>query len=194
MVKQRRIRTSQLIQDIRSGWDSDRIMTKYDLSVAQLNRTLQKLVTAEIVSESDIRHLVVRQNRQVRLNEFARDLRRLMAQYGITPKEAEGLLANSWGSEPADESDAGDLTVAVNRKKKRRINARELAEDIQLGLDHANLLTKYGLTESQLEMVIQRLIRAGLLSEAEVYDRSVPFDTQLIQAQAEAQAAIDELE
>jgi uncharacterized protein (DUF433 family) len=194
MAKPRRINTSQIIKDIRSGLDHQQLMNKYSLSLTQFNRTLQKLVNAQMVTKSDIKHLIVKKKREVRLDDFARDLRQLMIKYGISAKQAQSLLHKVRESQLVDESDTGELTVAVHKKKKRRINAREFAEDIQLGLDNANLMMKYHLSENQLETVVHRLIDAKLLTEAEVYDRSVPFDTQLIEAEVVAQAAIDELD
>ena len=194
MGKQRQINAGQIIKDIRSGWNHQQLMDKYALSLTQFNRTLNKLVNAELVAKSEISHLFVKKDREVKLGDFARDLRQLMIKYGITAKEAQSLLHKVRQSQLVDESDAGDMTVAVHKKVKRKINAREFAEDIQLGLDNANLMMKYRLTELQLDAAIKRLIEAKLLSEAEVYDRSVPFDTQLIEAEVAAQAAMDEID
>ena len=75
----------------------------------------------------------------------------------------------------------------------RRLKAKELVKDIRSGMDDYQLLKKYGLSESQLESVFQKLIEADFITSLELWERSRLSDTQITKAFLEAQKAIDEL-
>ncbi len=94
----------------------------------------------------------------------------------------------------AAQGKAGAMPDGKKKPDQHKINAREFAEDVQLGMDYENLTTKYGLTEDQVAKVIDRLIRTGLLTEVQVYDRSAGTDTQMVTAITRAQQAIDEID
>jgi len=169
-------------------------MGKYRVNEVQLNRVLQKLIDDGVLSEAEVSKLGPRRRGRPNEREVARDLRRLMAAHRITLRELLSLLhrmrhAKSL-ADPADD----DLTVGRVKKIRRKINAREFAEDVQLGMDRSNLMTKYGLATDQIDEVIDRLVEAKLLTEAEIYDRSVPIDTRIFKAMAEAQKAVDRVE
>jgi hypothetical protein len=61
------------------------------------------------------------------------------------------------------------------------------------GLDDPALMSKYELTDKQLEMVFQKLIDADFITALELWERSRLSDTQITKAFVEAQKAIDEL-
>lgn len=182
------------VQDIRSGLKYDDLMRRYHLTEVQLNRALQKLIDAGILTESQVSELGPRRRGKPDERKVARDLRRLMATHRITLVELLSVIEKMRGSRSLGQDGSDDLTIGRARKRKRTINAREFAEDVQLGMDLANLMAKYRLTEKQIDEVIDKLIGAKLLTEAEIYDRTVPIDTTLFKAMGDAQNAIDELE
>jgi len=194
MKPRRTIIAGDFVRDVHSGLNYDQLMGKYRVNEVQLNRVLQKLIDDGVLSEAEVSKLGPRRRGRPNEREVARDLRRLMAAHRITLRELLSLLhrmrhAKSL-ADPADD----DLTVGRVKKIRRKINAREFAEDVQLGMDRSNLMTKYGLATDQIDEVIDRLVEAKLLTEAEIYDRSVPIDTRIFKAMAEAQKAVDRVE
>ncbi len=77
---------------------------------------------------------------------------------------------------------------------KRKINAKQLVEDIRSGTDDNNLMRKYDLTAEQLEEVFGKLVDADFITALELYERAKLSDTQITKAYVEAQQAIDELD
>ncbi|MFH0825033.1 MAG: hypothetical protein V2B18_19955 [Pseudomonadota bacterium] len=77
---------------------------------------------------------------------------------------------------------------------KRRIRAKDLVEDIRLGLDDNSLMSKYDITGDQLERIFGKLVDANFLTALELHERAKLSDTQITAAYVEAQRAIDELD
>jgi hypothetical protein len=76
---------------------------------------------------------------------------------------------------------------------KKRIIAGEFVADLRAGMDDAGLMEKYGLSDSELGKVFDKLIDADLITLDELWKRSLLSDTQITKAYVEAQTAIDEL-
>ncbi|MEW6349550.1 MAG: hypothetical protein AB1646_10850 [Thermodesulfobacteriota bacterium] len=57
------------------------------------------------------------------------------------------------------------------RKRKIRIAADEAVRDIRGGLDDVELMRKYGLSATKVESLFVKLVKAGVLSEAELEGR-----------------------
>jgi len=53
----------------------------------------------------------------------------------------------------------------------RKLNAHSLAIDIRSGLDDTTLMDKYGLSASQLEIAVGKLVHANLIAESDVSHR-----------------------
>ncbi len=200
MAKTRFIRTQEFVADVRRGLNNSELMGKYVLTQDQLNRAFQKLINSKAMTSQELRGLAERKHSTVDVRAFAADLQSgldpqsLAEKYSLNWAEYYGMVEKAREVPTIPEPGVEEVTVEVRKTRKRRINARELAEDFQLGMDYDNLLVKYDITEKQLDLCLKRLIEARLLTEAEVYDRTVPFDTQLMEAQKVAQASIDELE
>jgi uncharacterized protein (DUF433 family) len=200
MAKSQLIRVKQFVNDLRDGLTNAHLMQKYNLSQEQLNRTFQQLIDRKAMSESELRSLAMRRRSTVDVRVFAADLeagmdrQSLMTKYRLNSDDYHTMVRKARAVKPVPASGHDEVTVHVRQHRKRRINAREFAEDVQLGMDHNNLITKYDITPNQLDLVLKKLVASKLLTEAEVYDRTVPFDTQLLQAEQIAQASIDELE
>ena len=79
-------------------------------------------------------------------------------------------------------------------KEKITIKVREILDDIGLGMDDGNLMSKYGLTPALLEKVLDKLVAAGLITEEDLRERSALTDTQVTRAFIETQKALNELD
>jgi uncharacterized protein (DUF433 family) len=138
--------------------------------------------------------------KKIKPSDFISDVRKglsdtdLARKYEISARGLQTLFSRLVGKGilTADEMAARRKTFK-SKRKQRRINVRELAEDIQLGLDDNNLMLKYDLNQEQLSIVLQKLLDTNLLSEAELYNRLIKADTIVIGAITDAQRAIDEL-
>ena len=64
-------------------------------------------------------------------------------------------------------------------KAKITIRVREILDDIGLGMDDGNLMSKYRLTPALLEKVLDKLVAAGLITEEDLRERSALTDTQV---------------
>jgi uncharacterized protein (DUF433 family) len=118
----------------------------------------------------------------------------LMSKYQISARGLQTLFSKLAARGILNPKDMKSRSALYNKKPKtRRINVRELAEDIQLGLDDNNLMLKYDLNQEQLSLVLKKLLDTNLLSEAELYNRLIKADTLVIGAITDAQRAIDEL-
>jgi Domain of unknown function (DUF4388) len=59
---------------------------------------------------------------------------------------------------------------------KREIFAKDVLNDIKSGMDDISLMQKYRLTGKGLESVLQKMLRAGLISERELNSRRLGFE------------------
>jgi hypothetical protein len=78
--------------------------------------------------------------------------------------------------------------------KKRTINAKMVARDVQAGMGDTLLMKKYQLSAKQLESVLRKLVDADLISHLQLYERTSLSDTQITKAFVEAQRAVRELD
>ncbi|MFH0824944.1 MAG: hypothetical protein V2B18_19500 [Pseudomonadota bacterium] len=61
----------------------------------------------------------------------------------------------------------------------RKISAKELLEDINLGLGYYALMDKYGLPEAALGGMLSRMTSAGMLTDEEVDELRSGYDITL---------------
>ncbi len=141
------------------------------------------------------------QNRTINPTELVRDVRKgegdadLMRKYGVTANGLQVLLNKLVKMRRLSREEvAARAKVDSRRSKVNKINAREFAEDVQLGLDDENLMFKYNLSQEQLSKVLRKMIDSGLLSIDELYNRLLLADSLIIDAVDDAQSAIDELD
>jgi hypothetical protein len=59
---------------------------------------------------------------------------------------------------------------------KREIFAKDVLNDIKAGMDDVSLIQKYRLTGKGLDSVLQKLLRAGLISERDLNCRKLGFE------------------
>jgi hypothetical protein len=77
---------------------------------------------------------------------------------------------------------------------KKRIRVHEFVADINSGMDDPGLMTKYGLSQRELQKVFQKLIQADFITSVELWERSKLSETTITKAFLEAQQAVDELD
>lgn len=200
MAKTRFLSLKQFVVDVRKGRSNVRLMETFGLTQDQINRAFQKIIDSKAITHRELRWLAERKETTIDLRSFAADLwsgldpQSITTKYSLNWAEYYGMIERARQIPAIPDSSIEQVTVDVRRTKRRRINARELAEDVQLGMDYENLMIKYDVTEKQLTLCLRKLIEANFLTEAEIYDRAVLFDTQLMEAQKVAQASIDELD
>lgn len=138
--------------------------------------------------------------KKIKPSQFVADVRggfsdaELMAKYQISARGLQTLFSKLAARGILNPQNINGRSASQNKNKRtKRINVRELAEDIQLGLDDNNLMLKYDLNQEQLSLVLKKLLDTKLLSEAELYNRLIKADTLVIGAITDAQRAIDEL-
>lgn len=64
----------------------------------------------------------------------------------------------------------------------RKISARQIRGDIQLGLNDVDLMNKYSLTSKQLEDVLRQLVQIGVITHMELFERTRLSETQITKA------------
>jgi hypothetical protein len=76
----------------------------------------------------------------------------------------------------------------------RKINAKDVAQDVQGGMGDTLLMEKYHLNPKQLESVLRKMVDADLITHMQLYERTSLSDTQITKAFVDTQAAIKELD
>lgn len=78
--------------------------------------------------------------------------------------------------------------------RKRTIKGREVAADIAAGMTDPQLMTKYTLTEHQLEYLLQQLLKLNLITEQQLTSRAAMAETQVTKAFVGVRSSIQELD
>jgi len=76
----------------------------------------------------------------------------------------------------------------------RKINAKDVARDVQGGIGDTLLMEKYHLHPKQLESVLRKMVDADLITHMQLYERTSLSDSQVTRAFVDSQAAIKELD
>ncbi len=177
MANVRKINAREFIRDVRSGVQYEELLRKYHLREIQLNRAIQRLLDTKHLTKREAESLISRRRSRLNDREFVADVLALLDKYKMPLShffsQIERLRdagAFHDASEAAVTAEGGGL--------KRRIDAREFAEDVQLGMDYVNLAAKYNITKAQVHQLIDRLAGTKLLG-SDVADRTVPFDMRI---------------
>jgi len=76
----------------------------------------------------------------------------------------------------------------------RKINAKDVAQDVHGGMGDTLLMEKYHLNSKQLESVLRKLVEADLITHMQLYERTSLSDSQITRAFVEAEKAVAELD
>src|SRR5271157_1125273 len=143
-VAKRAIKAKEAVADIRSGMDDAALMEQYHLSAEGLQSLFDKLVTSGFID----------------LSEIARRLPGYLGIVAIT--------------ESAPPRHMGEVTASHQQLKTKSpplINAQEAARDIRWGIEDSALMEKYRLSPQELHDLFDRLLSAGLITEADLNRR-----------------------
>ena len=143
-MAKRAIKAKEAVADIRSGMDDAALMEKYHLSAEGLQSLFDKLVTGGLIDLSEI-------------------ARRLLGFLGVVAI-----------SESAPSRQTGEATASPRPLKSKSlplINVQEAARDIRWGIEDSALMEKYRLSPHGLRSLFDKLISAGLITEADLNRR-----------------------
>ena len=84
--------------------------------------------------------------------------------------------------------------IKEDRNRMRKLKAKSVVRDVQRGLGDTLLMAKHNLSRKQLEMVLRKLLDAGMITHMQLYERTSLSDTQVTRAFVEAEKAISELD
>jgi hypothetical protein len=76
---------------------------------------------------------------------------------------------------------------------KRKIKAQPFIRDLRQGMGDWELMERYGLSNTQLRKVFQRLVDAGAIDEMELFMRTSLTDSLVSRAFVESRGAVREL-
>jgi hypothetical protein len=65
---------------------------------------------------------------------------------------------------------------------KRTINGKAVAADVVAGMGDTVLMESYGLTSTQLELVLRKLFDANMISDLQLYERTTLADSIITKA------------
>ena len=143
-MAKRAIKAKEAVADIRSGMDDGALMEKYLLSAEGLQSLFDKLVTGGFID----------------LSEIARRL--------------PGFLGVVAISESAPQQRMGEVTASPRPHKTKSpplINVQEAARDIRWGIEDSALMEKYRLSPHELGGLFDKLLSAGLITQADLNRR-----------------------
>jgi len=114
------------------------------------------------------------------------------------PDEALQEKYDLWGNEflvaKASVLDFLKTIREKNTKPARQISARGFLNDVTSGLDEHSLMTKYGLSQRELQSLFRQLIEARLVTPLELANRLEITKSQVAEAFVEMGKAIEELD
>jgi hypothetical protein len=140
-VLKRAIKAKEAVADIRSGMDDASLMEKYHLSAEGLQSLFDKLVTGGFIDLSDI-------------------ARRLPGYLGVVAI-TECAPARRTGEAIAS-------TPPLKTKSPPLINVQEAARDIRWGIEDPAIMEKYRLSPRELRGLLDKLLSAGLITQADL--------------------------
>jgi hypothetical protein len=76
----------------------------------------------------------------------------------------------------------------------RRIKANEMSVDVHAGLNESQLMEKYGLSTTQLEAMLRKLLESDLITHMQFYERTSLSVSQLFGVHNDAGEAVRELD
>ncbi len=79
-------------------------------------------------------------------------------------------------------------------QQKRTVKAQEVVNDIRAGITDSYLMKKYDLTSRQLELLLQKLVAKGYLTEQELDSRISLEDTAVTKAFIDVQQSVEALD
>ena len=145
----------QALVDIRSGMDDAALMRKYRMSPAHLEKLFGKLESLNMLKRLNARMLL--KDIRAGLNDT-----NLMLKYNLS----EAALQNAF-----IEIIKSGLSIQLEDRPlirpKKRINAKDMVEDIRSGMSSSQIMVKYKLSDRGLQRVFRKLLDAGWVTRDE---------------------------
>ncbi len=150
MVK-RQIRVREALGDLRSGMNDSAMMAKHSLDVRGLQSLFRKLTEAGLVTRQELDERMP----------------------GFMPTASVSADSNA-----ADVEESWKLKITKPAVTEGRpVKASEVLRDIRAGVDDHGLMDKYRLSSRGIQDLMDKLVKAGLLTQAEVDDRMPAYDS-----------------
>jgi hypothetical protein len=147
-MSKKKVSAKEAAAEIRAGMDDAALMKRFNLSSEGLQSLIDKLVHAGFID----------------LGEVGNRLQGVLGAVSITERTIVSAAdGGKNGSQPHGE------------KSPPLVNAQEAARDIRLGMNDQALMGKYRLTFNGLQSLFNKLISAGLITEADLV-RRISFD------------------
>jgi hypothetical protein len=143
-VVKRAVKAKEAVVDIRSGMDDAALMEKHHLSAEGLQSLFDKLVTGGFID----------------LSEIARRLPGFL-----------GVVAISESVPPQHMGQVMASSRPLKTKSPPLINVQEAARDIRWGIEDSALMEKYRLSPRELGGLFDKLLSAGLITQADLNRR-----------------------
>ena len=183
--KARKIKATDLINDIIAGVVDPQLMSKYNLSASQLEALLQRLV------DKGASHTKAQIDARVNLEDTS-----ITKAFVETQRSMQELdYAETMSVDPVEALAAVKKAVAPPpQPPKPKIKAKQFVKDVEARMSDPQLMMKYRLDERQLNSLFQRLVDLGMLSVELLYNRTSISETSITKAFVEVYASLQELE
>lgn len=190
----RKIKASELVQDIESGLNDFHMMQKHGVDAKQLEYLFNKLTEAGLVTKRQLRE-------RTALAETAITKAFVDVQSSIEELDDDsdtGSIAAYKDAlrDLADEA-APPLAPSISRDGRpplRKIKASDLVKDITSGKTDPELMQKYQLDANQLEYMLGKLVEAGSITETQLMERTKITSTSITKAFVDVYQSLRELE
>lgn len=182
--KARKIKATELVNDVVAGMADPQLMSKYNIHASQLEALLQRLVDKGLVTQQQI-------DARVNLADTA-----ITKAFVETQRSMQELdYAETQSVDPVEALAAVKKEVTPPpQPAKPKIKAKQFVRDVEARMSDPQLMEKYGLDEKQLNSLFQRLVDLGMLSVQILYNRTSISDTSITKAFVEVYQSLEELE
>lgn len=150
-VAKRQIRVREALGDLRSGMNDSAMMAKHSLDVRGLQSLFRKLTEAGLVTRQELDERMP----------------------GFMPSATVSVDPN-----PGHPEESWKLKITKpTATEGRPVKASDVLRDIRAGVDDHGLMDKYRLSSRGIQDLMDKLVKAGLLTQAEVDDRMPAYDS-----------------
>ncbi len=182
--KARRIKATDLVNDIIAGVADPQLMSKYYISASQLEALLQRLVHNGLITQRQI---------DARVSLADTSITRAFVETQRSMQELD--YAETQSVDPVEALAAvRKEIVPPPQPAKPKIKAKQFVRDVEARMSDPQLMQKYGLDEKQLNSLFQRLVDLGMLSVQLLYNRTSISNTSITKAFVEVYQSLEELE
>ncbi len=195
------VRARDVMNDIQSGISNSELRKKYRLSEKGLMSLFGKLVRADILTQTEVEARLATDGQPDGPSPkpapapdpppgpttSAAPEPKSEPSPGPPPKPAPPAKADAPPPPKADPVPTA-ASPAKPPAAKPKLDLKQVAEDIKLGVEDAEIMKKYSVSPDGLEKLFNKLLEAGLMSEEQFYERILQAETDLVDVADEALA------